>query len=235
MRDRLRRPMPPRRCWRAPRAIYAERFGPPDGRVRGDLRGDLPDRLGAGARTSRSRCARARPRRGSPTRSAPPSGAPARRRAIERRRGTVLREPDDPGRDDRQPPAEAGSRTRRRTIRRCRAARIGVVLANLGTPDATDYWSMRRYLDEFLSDRRVIDYPRWMWQPLLQTVILTKRPFTSGANYRKIWNTEIGREPAPHHHPRAGRGGGGAPGRAARRPGGRRLRHALRQPLDAAR
>ena len=39
-------------------------------------------------------------------------------------------------------------------------ARIGVVLANLGTPDATDYWSMRRYLDEFLSDRRVIDYPR---------------------------------------------------------------------------
>ena len=47
-------------------------------------------------------------------------------------------------------------------------ARVGVVLANLGTPDATDYWSMRRYLNEFLSDRRVIDYPRWKWQPILQ-------------------------------------------------------------------
>jgi ferrochelatase len=74
-------------------------------------------------------------------------------------------------------------------------ARIGVVLANLGTPDATDYWSMRRYLDEFLSDRRVIDYPRWKWQPLLQTIILTRRPFTSGANYRKIWNTEADESP----------------------------------------
>ncbi len=54
---------------------------------------------------------------------------------------------------------------------------------------------MRRYLDEFLSDRRVIDYPRWYWQPLLQTVILTKRPFTSGANYRKIWNREADESP----------------------------------------
>lgn len=74
-------------------------------------------------------------------------------------------------------------------------ARIGVVLSNLGTPDATDYWSMRRYLGEFLSDRRVIDYPAWKWQPLLQLVILTKRPFTSGANYRKIWDSEAGDSP----------------------------------------
>ena len=44
---------------------------------------------------------------------------------------------------------------------------------------------MRRYLDEFLSDRRVIDYSPWLWQPLLQLVILSKRPFTSGANYRR--------------------------------------------------
>lgn len=76
-----------------------------------------------------------------------------------------------------------------------RPERIGVILANLGTPDATDYWSMRRYLNEFLSDRRVIDYPRWLWQPLLQLVILTKRPFTSGANYRSIWNTEDDESP----------------------------------------
>ena len=66
--------------------------------------------------------------------------------------------------------------------------KIGVLLANLGTPDATDYWSMRRYLSEFLSDRRVIDLPVWKWQPLLQLVILTKRPFTSGANYKLIWD-----------------------------------------------
>jgi protoporphyrin/coproporphyrin ferrochelatase len=74
-------------------------------------------------------------------------------------------------------------------------ARVGVVLANLGTPDATDYWSMRRYLNEFLSDRRVIDYSPWLWQPLLQLVILTKRPFTSGANYRGIWNIERNESP----------------------------------------
>jgi protoporphyrin/coproporphyrin ferrochelatase len=74
-------------------------------------------------------------------------------------------------------------------------ARIGVVLANLGTPDATDYWSMRRYLGEFLSDRRVIDYPRWKWQPLLQLIILSKRPFTSGANYRRIWDRETDESP----------------------------------------
>ena len=74
-------------------------------------------------------------------------------------------------------------------------ARIGVLLANLGTPDATDYWSMRRYLNEFLSDRRVIDYPAWKWQPLLQLIILSKRPFTSGANYKLIWNKEQDESP----------------------------------------
>lgn len=75
------------------------------------------------------------------------------------------------------------------------AAKVGVVIANLGTPDATDYWSMRRYLSEFLSDRRVIDYPAWKWQPLLQAMVLTKRPFSSGANYRKIWNAERNESP----------------------------------------
>jgi ferrochelatase len=74
-------------------------------------------------------------------------------------------------------------------------AKIGVLLANLGTPDGHDYWSMRRYLSEFLSDKRVIDYPSWKWQPLLQTVILAKRPFTSGANYRLIWNNEANESP----------------------------------------
>ncbi len=74
-------------------------------------------------------------------------------------------------------------------------AKVGVLLANLGTPDNYDYWSMRRYLNEFLSDQRVIDYPAWKWQPLLQLIILTKRPFTSGRAYKSIWNDEAGESP----------------------------------------
>ncbi len=73
--------------------------------------------------------------------------------------------------------------------------RTGVLLANLGTPDGYDYWSMRRYLNEFLSDRRVIDYAPWKWQPLLQAVILSRRPFTSGAAYKSIWNEDAGESP----------------------------------------
>ena len=73
--------------------------------------------------------------------------------------------------------------------------RIGVVLMNLGTPDATDYWSMRRYLSEFLSDRRVIDYPAWLWQPLLQLVILSRRPKSKGKDYETIWNKERDESP----------------------------------------
>ncbi|MCL4145674.1 UNVERIFIED_CONTAM: hypothetical protein GTU68_008191 [Idotea baltica] len=54
---------------------------------------------------------------------------------------------------------------------------------------------MRRYLSEFLSDKRVIDYPSWKWQPLLQLIILSKRPFSSGAAYKSIWNEEQGESP----------------------------------------
>ncbi|MGB7242236.1 MAG: ferrochelatase [Sulfitobacter sp.] len=75
------------------------------------------------------------------------------------------------------------------------APKVGILLSNLGTPDNYDYWSMRRYLNEFLSDRRVIDYSPWLWQPLLQLIILTKRPFTSGAAYKSIWNNEAGESP----------------------------------------
>jgi len=74
-------------------------------------------------------------------------------------------------------------------------AKVGVLVANLGTPDGTSYWPMRRYLNEFLSDKRVIDYPAWKWQPILQTVVLGKRPFTSGANYKLIWNNEANESP----------------------------------------
>ncbi|SPF79407.1 ferrochelatase [Pseudoprimorskyibacter insulae] len=75
------------------------------------------------------------------------------------------------------------------------ASKVGVLLANLGTPDAYSYWPMRRYLNEFLSDQRVIDYPKWKWQPLLQLIILTKRPFSSGKAYKSIWNEERNESP----------------------------------------
>ncbi len=68
--------------------------------------------------------------------------------------------------------------------------KIGVLLVNLGTPEGTDYWSMRRYLAEFLSDRRVIDLPRWLWYPILYGIILNRRPQRVGEAYKKIWNTE---------------------------------------------
>ena len=68
--------------------------------------------------------------------------------------------------------------------------RIGVLLLNLGTPDATDYWPMRRYLKEFLSDRRVIEVPRWKWWPILNLIILTVRPGRKGKDYATIWNNE---------------------------------------------
>lgn len=74
-------------------------------------------------------------------------------------------------------------------------AKTGILIANLGTPDGYDYWSMRRYLNQFLSDKRVIDIPNWKWQPLLQGIILTKRPFSSGKNYKLIWNEELNESP----------------------------------------
>ncbi len=75
------------------------------------------------------------------------------------------------------------------------SGKIGVIVSNLGTPDGTDYWSMRRYLNEFLSDRRVINISPWKWQPLLQAVILTTRPSRSGAAYREVWNTDLDEGP----------------------------------------
>ena len=75
------------------------------------------------------------------------------------------------------------------------APRIGILFANLGTPDGYDYWSMRRYLSEFLSDRRVIDYPTWKWQPILQLIILSKRPQAKGRDYKSIWNHERNESP----------------------------------------
>ena len=68
--------------------------------------------------------------------------------------------------------------------------KIGVLLTNLGTPDGTDYWPMRRYLKEFLSDKRVIDTPRILWWPILNLIILSLRPQKKGKDYASIWNNE---------------------------------------------
>ncbi len=70
------------------------------------------------------------------------------------------------------------------------ASRIGVLLVNLGTPDAPTYFAVQRYLREFLSDRRVIDRSRLIWLPLLYGVVLPLRPLRTARNYRKIWMSE---------------------------------------------
>ena len=71
------------------------------------------------------------------------------------------------------------------------SGKVGVLLVNLGTPDATDKASMRRYLGEFLSDRRVIETPRAIWLPILYGIILNTRPGKVGKAYRTIWNAEL--------------------------------------------
>lgn len=71
-----------------------------------------------------------------------------------------------------------------------RSGRIGVLLMNLGTPEGTTYKPMRAYLKEFLSDRRVIEEPRWKWWPILNLIILSTRPSRKGKDYATIWNNE---------------------------------------------
>src|ERR1043165_389754 len=75
------------------------------------------------------------------------------------------------------------------------SGRIGVLIVNLGTPDATDYWSMRRYLKEFLSDARVIEENRLKWWLILNLIILSVRPRRKGRDYDKIWNRERDESP----------------------------------------
>ncbi|HKY86296.1 MAG TPA: ferrochelatase [Pseudorhodoplanes sp.] len=75
------------------------------------------------------------------------------------------------------------------------AGRIGVLIANLGTPDATDFWSMRRYLKEFLSDKRVIEENTLIWKLVFNGIILTLRPRRKGRDYDTIWNREKNESP----------------------------------------
>lgn len=68
--------------------------------------------------------------------------------------------------------------------------RIGILLVNLGTPDAPTPKAVRRYLKQFLSDRRVVEIPSLIWQPILRGIILNTRPKKSAANYAKVWMEE---------------------------------------------
>lgn len=76
------------------------------------------------------------------------------------------------------------------TIHPPQFGKIGVLLVNLGTPEATSYWPMRRYLAEFLSDRRVIETSPWVWLPILHLMVLPKRSTQKGKDYEAIWNHE---------------------------------------------
>ena len=80
-------------------------------------------------------------------------------------------------------------------IRSAGPRKIGVLLSNLGTPDGTDYWSVRRYLAEFLSDRRVIEAPRLLWLFILNALILSTRPQRKGKDYATIWNRDLDESP----------------------------------------
>ena len=68
--------------------------------------------------------------------------------------------------------------------------RIGVLLINLGTPDAPEAAAVRRYLAEFLSDPRVIEIPRIAWLPILHGIILRTRPKKSAHAYKQVWTEE---------------------------------------------
>jgi len=77
--------------------------------------------------------------------------------------------------------------------------KTGVLIVNLGTPDSTNWWDVRRYLKEFLSDRRVIEVNPLIWQLILNFIILTFRPSKSAHAYKKIWLKEKNESPLLHY------------------------------------
>ena len=73
--------------------------------------------------------------------------------------------------------------------------KIGVLLINLGTPDSTNWWDIRKYLKQFLSDRRVIEVNPILWQIILNLFILTFRPSKTAHAYKKIWRKDTNESP----------------------------------------
>jgi ferrochelatase len=76
---------------------------------------------------------------------------------------------------------------------------LGILLVNLGTPDAHDKAAVRRYLAEFLSDRRVIEMRPWLWQPILHGIILRTRPARVAEAYEKVWFNETNESPLRYY------------------------------------
>ena len=68
--------------------------------------------------------------------------------------------------------------------------KIGIILANLGTPDAADAPSLRKYLGQFLMDRRVVEIPRFIWCWILHFIILVFRPKASAKKYAQVWTSK---------------------------------------------
>ena len=68
--------------------------------------------------------------------------------------------------------------------------KTGVLLINLGTPDSTGWWDIRKYLNEFLSDRMVIEVNHFLWKIILNLFILTFRPSKTAKAYKEIWMKE---------------------------------------------
>ena len=77
--------------------------------------------------------------------------------------------------------------------------RIGVLLVNLGTPQAPTPPAVRDYLAEFLSDRRIVDYPRAFWLPVLYGIILNTRPAKTARAYAKIWRNDTDESPLRYY------------------------------------
>ena len=73
--------------------------------------------------------------------------------------------------------------------------KTGVLIINLGTPDSTSWWNIRKYLKEFLSDRRVIEVNPIVWKIILNTIILTFRPAKTAHAYKKIWRKDTNESP----------------------------------------
>ena len=75
----------------------------------------------------------------------------------------------------------------------------GILLVNLGTPDSTSWWDIRKYLKEFLSDRRVIEVNPFLWKIILNLVILNLRPSKTATAYKEIWMKETNESPLRYY------------------------------------
>ncbi len=220
MRDRLRRPMPREMLARAA-ALYAERFGTGDGRVRATLRRDLPHRLGASAG----------PAEGAPPRLGQgPARRCARRRGAQRRRAA--------GRWIRRAPME--HRRSRRSAPGARARRSPAAAAGQGRrrPRQPRHAGRHRLLVDAALPRRVPVRPAGDRLSALEVAAAAaaRHPQQAAVHLRRQLPQDLEprgrREPAADHHQGADRGRRRPARRALRRPGDRRFRDALRQSLD---